>query len=192
MKLAPPRLITGVAALCIALTACGDSDMPTSPAAAGPGGASFTASGGPDLSAVARYDSPPSIAIAWAKKWIGPAGGRLEFQGFAIDVPAGAVSRVTQFSIQLPVDPNAGERVLAEFGPHQAFAVPVAIELPYAGTSVYGAGATVGWWDDGRSAWVDFGGTATPDGERIRTTTDHFSTYATMESGGDTVILSGG
>lgn len=194
MKLAVSRLFVALIAAAIALVGCADSNSPTSPAAPGAraGDASFSVSGS-ELARVARYDSPPSITIAWARKWIGPEGGRLDFRGFAIEVPRGAVSRVTQFSIRLPVDPDAGERVLAEFGPHGTFAVPVTIELPYAGTSAFGADATVGWWDDEGSMWVDVGGAATDDGERIRTSTDHFSTYATMESGrGDTVILSGG
>jgi hypothetical protein len=145
--------------------------------------------GGPDLSVLATFDRRPTITIAWAKKWIGPEGGRLDFQGFAIEVPAGAVEKRTQFSIRLPVDPHGSERVTAEFGPHgSTFAVPVFIELPFTGTSLESKeDPTIVWWND---AWVDMGATVTGDGARLRTPTDHFSTYGTASRGG--VTVSGG
>lgn len=173
---------------------CADSGVPTAatvPATVEPAPPSFS-SGGTDFSALARYDAPLSITIAWAKKWIGPEGGRLDFYGFAIEVPAGAVDKLTQFSIRLPVDPNASEHVVAEFGPHQTFAVPVAIELPYTGTSAYQLGGTVGWWNPDVDRWVDVGGVVTADGERLRAETDHFSTYGTMEEEKSEVITSSG
>ena len=151
---------------------------------------------GPSLSAgqlspLARFRSRPQITIAWAKKWIGPEGGRLDFMGFAIQVPAGAVSKVTMFTIKLPVDPNGSEHVVAEFGPHSVqFARPVAIELPFRGTTIEGASTpAVVWWSGG---WVNMGGTVTADGLRLRTTTDHFSTYGTTAVQGGTMITSGG
>lgn len=145
------------------------------------------------LDVLATFRVKPEITIAWAKKWIGPEGGRLDFQGFTIEVPAGAVSRVTQFSINLPVDPKGSERVVAEFGPHNTqFAQPVTIGFPLAGTSIQGSStATVVWWDG--EGWVDVGGAASADGSQLFTTTDHFSEYGTTDvswSGG--VIASGG
>jgi hypothetical protein len=135
-----------------------------------------------DMTVLARFQNRPQITIAWARKWIGPEGGRLDFQGFAIEVPAGAVSRTTQFSIRLPVSPNGADHVVAEFGPHNTrFAKPLTIEFPYRGTTIEGsASATVVWWNDG---WVDMGGTVTADGARLTTTTDHFSTYGTTDEG---------
>jgi hypothetical protein len=146
----------------------------------------------PDLAALARFDQKPGITIAWAKKWIGPEGGRLEFQGFAIDVPAGAVASVTQFSIHLPVDPKASERVLATFGPHGSrFAVPVTIELPFAGTSITESPwVTIVWWSG--SEWVDMGAALTADGLRLETSTDHFSDYGTTDERGGGTLVSGG
>lgn len=146
--------------------------------------------GGPDIERLAKFNTKPSITIAWSKKWIGPEGGRLDFQGFAIEVPAGAVDRTTQFSIRLPVDPQGSERVVAEFGPHgAAFAQPVIIELPLAGTSIENSATrSIVWWND---EWVDMGGVITEDGQRLRTSTDHFSTYGTSEQRG-VVITSGG
>lgn len=167
---------------------CSDAAQPIAVVETGP----FLAagSGGPDVSRLARFHNRPQVTIAWAKKWIGPEGGRLDFQGFAIEVPAGAVSKVTMFSIRLPVDPKGSEHVVAEFGPHNAsFAQPVAIELPYAGTSIEGAGQpTVVWWN---SEWVDMGATVTSDGTRLRTLTDHFSTYGTTDRSG-ALAVSGG
>jgi hypothetical protein len=145
-----------------------------------------------EVAKLARFQVRPQITIAWARKWIGPEGGRLDFQGFAIEVPAGAVSRTTQFSIRLPVSPDGVEHVVAEFGPHNThFAKPLTIEFPYRGTSIEGSSsAHVVWWNNG---WVDMGGTVTADGARLSTTTDHFSTYGTTDEGrGPGVSTSGG
>ena len=176
----------------LALLALADRGVPTAlaPAAA----PSFGQGGSPNLASVATFRQRPSVTIAWAKKWIGPEGGRLDFQGFAIVVPAGAVDRVTQFSISLPVDPQGSEHVVAEFGPHnQLFAQPVTIELPFRGTSIEGStNPTIVWWND---QWVDMGASPTPDGLRLKTQTNHFSTYATSDvvtMRGGSITVSGG
>ncbi|HET7321102.1 MAG TPA: hypothetical protein VFI96_01315 [Longimicrobiaceae bacterium] len=175
------------------LVACGSPDSPAPTAPLAVRSASFALSqNGMALDRLARFDHRPNVTIAWAKKWIGPEGGRLQFLGFAVDVPAGAVSRVTQFSIRLPVDPQGSEHVVAEFGPHGAtFAVPVTIELPYAGTSVFGEPSSVLWWNSDVDDWVDMGATVTADGERLSTTTTHFSIYGTASFSG-TLTASGG
>jgi hypothetical protein len=182
------RKLFPMAALLALATAlgCADAVTPTHPAP--PAAPSLSTGGSPDLSVLARYGQKPNITIAWARSWIGPAGGRLDFQGFSIEVPPGAVDRVTQFSIRLPVDPHGSQRVVAEFGPHgSSFAVPVTIEFPLAGTNLEQADdATVVWWNDG---WVDMGATVIGGGERLRTSTDHFSTYGTARGG---VLVSGG
>lgn len=175
--------------------ACSEGTGPTQPlgSQAGAARAVVQAVETPRLEPIARFRQKPQVTIAWAKKWIGPQGGRLEFQGFAIDVPAGAVDRVTQFSIRLPVDPKGSEHVVAEFGPHGSrFAVPVGIEFPLRGTSIEGStSATVVWLN--QNAWWDMGGAVTADGARLRTTTDHFSTYGTTtESRGGGMSSSGG
>ncbi len=181
------NLLLALPTLALSL-ALGCAEMPTGVA---PEAALFTkGQGGPDLDRLAKFNTKPSITIAWAKKWIGPEGGRLDFQGFAIEVPAGAVDRVTQFTIRLPVDPKGSERVVAEFGPHGAtFARPVFIELPLAGTSIEQSAAHyIVWWNN---AWTDMGGALTQDGQRLRTSTDHFSTYGTTDRRG-VVTTSGG
>jgi hypothetical protein len=178
--------------LALSVLGAGCADTGSSPLAARQGAPAFNAGSNPDLTRLARFSQKPQITIAWAKKWIGPAGGRLDFYGFAIEVPAGAVDKVTMFTIKLPVDPNGADHVVAEFGPHnQQFARPVAIELPYRGTSIEGLAApTVVWWNN---VWVDMGATVTADGQRLRTLTDHFSTYGTTDAArGGGIVTSGG
>jgi hypothetical protein len=175
-------------ALAVLAAGCADAGAPL---AAFQGVPSYSEGGTPNLEALAKFRSKPQITIAWAKKWIGPEGGRLDFLGFAIEVPPGAVDKVTMFTIKLPVDPQGSERVVAEFGPHaKQFAVPVAIELPFSGTTI-DASATprIVWWNN---VWVDMGGTLTADGRRLRTLTDHFSTYGTTDARGGTMVTSGG
>jgi hypothetical protein len=183
-------LLPAVAATMVTVIAgCSDAGSPTGSAPrAAPLGAHLASAA--DLDQIAQFKVKPQITIAWAKKWIGPEGGTLDFQGFTIVVPAGAVDRVTMFSIKLPVDPNGSNRVVAEFGPHGAqFAAPLTIAFPYRGTTIEGAsGSHVVWWNNG---WVDMGGTVSADGSQLVTTTTHFSEYGTTAQRGG-LILSGG
>lgn len=186
-----PTLVTLLAAMLCIAPACSDLPSASAPAAT----ARNSTGGQPDLSRIAVFRKTPNITIGWAKAWIGPEGGRLDFYGFAIDVPAGAVDRPTMFTINLPVDPKSAEHVMAEFGPHNVtFARPVHIELPYGGTSIEGAvSPEIVWWSP-ESVWVDMGGTITADGARLRVEVPHFSTYATTDTQQRTtgVAVSGG
>ncbi|MBV9774064.1 MAG: hypothetical protein JO040_08950 [Gemmatimonadetes bacterium] len=140
------------------------------------------------------FRKAPNITIGWAKGWIGPEGGRLDFHGFAIEVPAGAVDKQTMFTIRLPVDPKSSEHVMAEFGPHNVtFLKPVRIELPYGGTSIEGAAnPAIVWWSP-EGTWVDMGGVITTDGARLQVDVPHFSTYGTTDAQRTTgVAVSGG
>jgi hypothetical protein len=200
------NVLVAVAATVVTLTAgCSEAGTPVDARPVLPGGASAAKGGtttqadGPatltsanSLDIIARFRVKPQITIAWAKAWIGPAGGRVDFQGFTIAVPAGAVDKVTMFTIRLPVDPNGSERVVAEFGPHNvAFAKPITIGFPYRGTSIEGdpTNARVVWWNDG---WVNMGGTVSADGSQIFTQTPHFSEYATTAYKGGSMLTSGG
>jgi len=193
-----------VAATVVSLTAgCTDAGTPVSPrsphdaalsrAGATTSSTSTSTSTAPtsSLAYLARFKVKPQITIAWAKAWIGPAGGRIDFVGFTLIVPPGAVDKVTMFSIRLPVDPQGSEHVVAEFGPHNTeFAVPLTIGFPYRGTTVEGdPSATVVWWNDG---WVPMGGTVSADGSQIFTTTTHFSEYGTASYRGGGMTVSGG
>ena len=175
-------------ALGMAVLSAGCTEAGQAPFAAQPAGPSLSTQA---MQPLARFRQKPQLTIAWAKKWIGPEGGRLDFMGFAIEVPAGAVDKVTMFSVRLPVDPGGSEFVVAELGPHNVpFKRPVSIEFPYRGTTIEGAASpTVVWWNAG---WVDVGGTVTADGQRLRTSTDHFSTYGTTDERGGTMVTSGG
>jgi len=129
-------------------------------------------------------------ANLWAKAWIGPAGGTLSYYGFRIVVPAGAVDKVTMFTLSLPKEGT--ERAVAEFGPHNVvFAQPVTIELPYVGTTSEGYEAAALWYDESVNLWTPIGGTLTADGQRVQAQVRHFSTYGTAERGG-TMTSSGG
>ena len=177
--------------LAVVVGGCADAASPLAPRPEQPAFSTSTSSN-PDMARLARFRQKPQVTIAWAKKWIGPEGGRVDFMGFAIDVPAGAVDKVTMFTIRLPVDPQGSEHVVAEFGPHGAkFAKPLGIEFPFRGTSIEDASApTVVWWNDG---WVNMGGAVTADGLRLRTTTDHFSTFGTAEdTRSGAIVASGG
>ncbi|HEX8905364.1 MAG TPA: hypothetical protein VF771_11005 [Longimicrobiaceae bacterium] len=193
------NLLLAVAATAVSFTVgCSEAGTPVDAAPALTRGATttstttttdFASSGNLDI--IAKFRVKPQITIAWAKAWIGPEGGRLDFQGFSIVVPKGAVDKVTQFSIRLPVDPSGSERVVAEFAPHNVpFAVPVTIGFPYRGTTVEGdPNAHVVWWDD---TWVDVGGTVSADGSQIFTQTPHFSEYGTTSERGTGITVSGG
>lgn len=187
------RLLCSLVVPVLALAACSDVTQPTAAPATSVAAATRQGERAPDLERLARFKTKPSVTVAWAKKWIGPEGGRLEFQGFAIDVPAGAVSKVTQFSLRLPVDPKGSQHVVAEFAPHNVpFARPVTIEFPLAGTSIEGqAESTVLWWNP-EAGWVDIGAAATADGRTLRAQTGHFSLYGSGLRYGGTVIATGG
>jgi len=184
MRLVLPRPLAVAAAVLLAFTACADSGTPVSPV--DPAGLEASLSTTETLSElaptteldiIARFHKTPVVTIGWAKKWIGPQGGRLEFLGYAVDVPAGAVDRVTMFSIRVPYPRDPG-RVVAEFGPHgRKFDRPVIISFPVRNTTIEGAAdPIVVWWNNG---WNDMGGWLSSDGSRLSTYTDHFSEYGT-------------
>jgi hypothetical protein len=192
--------LLAVAATVVSLTAgCTDAGTPVSPRMAPPAALATKAAAptaavsapATDVDVLARFRQKPQITIAWAKAWIGPEGGRVDFVGFTLIVPAGAVDKVTMFTIRLPVDPNGSEHVVAEFGPHNTtFARPLTIGFPYRGTTIEGdPNARVVWWNNG---WVDMGGTVSADGSQLFTTTTHFSEYGTTANRGGVITTSGG
>ena len=184
------RFLSGVLPMLVLAAACGEAGGPfagperAEPVAALAGGE--TALQLQSVEKVAAYkvarSKPENL---WAKAWIGPNGGTLDYYGFRIVVPAGAVSKVTMFTLSLPKEGT--ERALAEFGPHNVtFAQPITIEVPYAGTTAEGGAGGVLWFDESANAWTLAGGSITADGLRVRTQVSHFSTYGTADFTGGT------
>lgn len=199
MRLVIPRPLLVVAAALLSISACTDAGTPVAPVDSPGLEASFSTTEtmvemapAAELDIIARFNQTPVVTIGWAKKWIGPEGGRLEFLGFAVDVPAGAVDKVTMFSIRVP-NPKDPGHVVAEFGPHgRKFTRPVIISFPLRNTTIEGApDPTVVWWNNG---WTDMGGWLSDDGTRLNTYTDHFSEYGTTTQAarGGTMTTSGG
>ena len=142
---------------------------------------------------IARYLDRPHAQDYWIKQWVGPAGGTVNFLGFRIVVPPGAVDRVTKFEIRIPGanDPSGQEFVWAEFGPHNVnFKVPVRLEIPYRNTDAYGVSTGISWYNSRARQWVQMGGQVTPDGERVYLDVTHFSDWG--KDGGPTGTGSGG
>ena len=165
-------------ALAVLLAACGDAPVaPVTPAAS----PQFSAAQSNTLGKLARYkDGPPTITVRFVKKVIGPEGGSISLAGFEAIVPAGAVSKLTNFTIRLPVDPSESTYVWASFGPHgTVFNVPVTLRVPYSGTTADDGAAHVMWFDG--SEWIQLKTTTTNDG-RLETQTGHFSDYGTEET----------
>jgi len=179
-------LLLSFAAAAVSFTSgCGDAGTPLEPAAAPADAAAYSRvtdseelAPADELDIIARFRQTPVITIGWAKKWIGPEGGRLEFLGFGLEVPPGAVDRVTMFSIRVPYPKEPG-RVVAEFGPHgRKFARPLILSFPFRGTTIDAAtDPLVVWWNSDR--WVSMGGWVSGGGTTISTYTDHFSEYGT-------------
>ena len=162
-------------ALSLTLFAC--SDVPDAPRLQ----PQHSASSGKNVDGIARYNNgPPQITIGFAMKSIGPEGGSISLLGFQVDVPRGAVSKPTNFTIRLPVDPQLSNYVWAEFGPHgMKFNAPVTLTVPYLGTSAENNPDAHVMWFNG-TIWTQLPTTFTTDG-RIQTQTNHFSDYGTED-----------
>lgn len=188
------NVLLAVAALLVSATAgCTDGRTPVS--SAGPPEAALappsSRASATAISQLARFRQRPQGVSGVASTWIGPRGGRLDFLGFSVVVPAGAVDRSTRFSIRVPPEALGSDRVVAEFGPHNiAFARPVILAFPYRGTTLEGDGSgTVVWWNNG---WVSMGGVISADGSQILTQTPHFSEFGTASYRGGVITASGG
>lgn len=138
------------------------------------------------LDPIARYLAVPHAQDYWIKQWVGPRGGVVDFLGFRIIVPAGAVDRVTKFEIRIPGEntPGGQDHAYAEFGPHNVtFKVPVRIELPYRNTTAYGETSGVMWYNERTRLWEKVGGGITADSSRVYVDVTHFSEYGTEDGG---------
>jgi hypothetical protein len=167
------------------ISASCSTDAPVDPAAV----PQYTFEAG-KLEQLAQYQlGIPQVTVGLAQKSIGLQGGTISLAGFEVEVPPGAVSVPTLFTIRIPLDSYSAKFVRADFGPHQEFEVPVTIRLPLNGTTAENhTRARVLWWNG--TDWVPFPTTLTADG-RIETTTMHFSEYGTEadSTNGKGVIL---
>lgn len=178
------RTFALAAAALIALAGCSDLSQPTLSAPAGP---SSVLAGSIDLNGVLQFSALPDLTSSrHAEKYIvASQGGFVELNGFRVDIPAGALSKNTTITIDLPSDNVLGKRVIAEFGPHGTqFNTPVTLSFPLTGVVLNGNPIEVGRWENG--AWTSLGGTVNSLGTVLSSTTPHFSTY------GGKVVLAGG
>lgn len=131
------------------------------------------------LDGVLQFVSLPDLSgpRTASKRIRASTGGYVELDGFRVDIPAGALPRDTTITISLPTDPVLGKRVIAEFLPHGIqFNTPVTLSFPLQGVALPQAGGIeVGRWENG--GWTSLGGTVSPNGKRLSSTTPHFSTY---------------
>ena len=180
------------AGLMLAAGGCVDTSSVASPDATAPRSPEFVRTAEEQflvpvtLDPLARYLKTPHAQDYWIKQWIGPRGGTVDFQGFRIVVPPGAVDRVTKFEIRIPGEntPGGQDRVYAEFGPHNVtFAVPVRIELPYRNTTAYGNSTAVMLYDRQSDTWTPMGGGITADGLRVYYDVPHFSQWGLCDGG---------
>lgn len=131
------------------------------------------------LSGVLQFVTLPDLSgtRTVSKRIQASAGGHVELDGFRVDIPAGALPQDTTITITLPADPVLGKRVIAEFLPHGIqFNTPVTLTFPLQGVALpVGGGIEVARWENG--AWTSLGGTVSPNGKRLSSTTPHFSVY---------------
>jgi len=166
----------GVAAVVLTLLTAACSESPVAPQTKSP---TITSAAAPTT--LARYVSDAPPVAAFASKTIGPEGGTLSLAGFAVVVPAGAVSKPTNFTIRLPGDARLAEYVSASFGPDAVrFARPLTLKLPYAGTTSAGGTAHVVWFDG--SSWVALPTTTDTNDGSIQTQTTQLTNYGTEET----------
>lgn len=127
-----------------------------------------TSSYGPD-----GPDTPPPGGTS-SSALIGSEGGRIDLGELALDVPSGALDRMTEIRVTVTENP-----VPARFGAYSKvyrfepaglrFSAPAAIEIPFAGRSEL---ATVFWTnEDGNYAALP----TTVEGHMARASVEHFS-----------------
>lgn len=172
------RILLPIVAVLFALAGC--SDRAGTPLSPGTAPAALLGDTPLDLDGVLQFVTLPDLtgARTAGKRIRASTGGFVELEGFRVDIPAGALPADTVVTITLPGDPVLGKRVVAEFGPHGIqFATPVTLTFPLQGVALpLGVVPEVGRWENG--GWTSLGGTVSPNGKRLSSTTPHFSTYA--------------
>lgn len=172
------RFLLPLIAVLFALAGCSESAVaPLSPEAAP---AALLGTEAVGLDGVLEFVALPDLtgARTASKRIRASTGGFVELDGFRVDIPAGALPQDTTVTINLPADAVLGKRVLAEFLPHGIqFNTPVTLSFPLQGVALpLSGGIEVGRWENG--GWTSLGGTVSPNGKRLSSTTPHFSVYA--------------
>ena len=171
------RSLLSVVAVALALAGC--SDRPETfftPEHAAP---AAVVSSSIELTGVLEFATLPDLTgkRSVSKLIRASEGGSLELNGFRVDIPAGALPQDTVVTIDLPRDELLGKHLLAEFGPHGVrFNQPVTLTFPLEGVLWLGEPVEVARWEN--DAWTSLGGTVSPDGKSLSSTTPHFSTYS--------------
>ena len=163
----------------VLFTLAGCSDRVVSPLSPEAAPAALLGEEPVDLAGVLEFVALPDLSgtRTVSKRIRASTGGYVELEGFRVDIPAGALPADTTITISLPVDPVMGKRVIAEFLPHGIqFNTPVTLSFPLQGVALPLSAIEVGRWENG--GWTSLGGTVSPNGKRLSSTTPHFSTYA--------------
>lgn len=142
-----------------------------------------------DLSSILTYLQLPDLTQPrHTEAWIrAPEGGVLELGGVRVEVPAGALDRDTNITLDLPTDPVAALHLVVDLGPDGlTFAKPVVVRFDLTGTDLAGIDQTklrVAWWDG--SSWVGLASQISDDGGALLGFTTHFTGFgAETPSGG--------
>jgi hypothetical protein len=125
----------------------------------------------------------PASSTTSAEAVIGTAGGRVEIDGHALVVPAGAVRKDTRFVLTVPASPVLEIDVSADGRRAFRFHEPVQVRISYARCAEAPAGDLVGRWIDGGTR-LDMPTVHDAATQSIVITTEHLSGYAIAYRGG--------
>jgi len=113
---------------------------------------------------------------------IGPTGGSLKVAGHKLNIPAGAVSSPTTFTLTAPAGRYLKLEITAGDSEHYRFSAPVAVTISYARCKRQNLARTsfAAWYIDTESEvpLAYMGGRSNPERKTLTFSTDHLSTYA--------------
>lgn len=171
------RSLLSVVVATLALAGC--SDRPEALLSPDTTPAMVVGSSSIDLAGVLEFAAVPDLTgkRSVSKLIRASEGGSVELNGFRVTIPAGALPQDTVITLELPRDETLAKHVLASFSPHGIqFKTPVTLTFPLDGVLLPGGTLEVGRWENG--GWTSLGGTVSPDGKSLSSTTPHFSDYA--------------
>ena len=115
-----------------------------------------------------------------ATEVIGAEGGTLKLSGHTVNIPAGAVSQPTAFTISVPASDNLLVDVSAADAEHYRFAKPVEMTISYKRCAQQGLASFSAWYiERSTGAMIErMGGTDDKRHRSVTFLTDHLSGYA--------------